>query len=361
MHPSRPGCKRIHEDLHGPETTIGVECCCRIYRSSPSEPNRYGTTRVDIAPVAAYSYLASVNNFALPAPDPSSNSKPAPAQRLLTSRKVRLNRATNRLHGSLSNRQPFGARKGSAESQLRAFCEEDTTELLHAVDKDFCVLRVGTNLTKRKNQKQRGTTMLNKVLRISKRLPLALMVIGLSLLAVSSAQVRSIDTAQSKLHVHAYKSGLFSGFADNHDVEAPIVEGTIDESASRVRFVVDARQMRVLDPQLSPDKRRQVQERMLGPEVLDSTNFPQIKFESANVEKSGQDELLVGGQLSLRGITHPVSVKVRKENGRYVGSCTLKQRDFGIKPISIAGGTVKVKDELKIEFDIRTNTRIASK
>jgi YceI-like domain len=203
--------------------------------------------------------------------------------------------------------------------------------------------------------------MLNKVLRISKRLPLALMVIGLSLLAVSSAQVRSIDTAQSKLHVHAYKSGLFSGFADNHDVEAPIVEGTIDESASRVRFVVDARQMRVLDPQLSPDKRRQVQERMLGPEVLDSTNFPQIKFESANVEKSGQDELLVGGQLSLRGITHPVSVKVRKENGRYVGSCTLKQRDFGIKPISIAGGTVKVKDELKIEFDIRTNTRIASK
>ncbi len=36
-------------------------------------------------------------------------------------------------------------------------------------------------------------------------------------------------------------------------------------------------------------------------------------------------------------------------------------RDFGIKPISIAGGTVKVKDELKIEFDIRANTRIASK
>jgi len=30
----------------------------------------------------------------------------------------------------------------------------------------------------------------------------------------------------------------------------------------------------------------------------------------------------------------------------------LKQTDFGIKPVTIAGGTVKVKDELTIEFDI---------
>jgi hypothetical protein len=72
----------------------------------------------DIAPVAAYSYLASVNNFALPAYDPSSNSKPAPAQRLLTS-KVRLNRAAKRWHGSLSNRQPFGVGK----ALQRASCE----------------------------------------------------------------------------------------------------------------------------------------------------------------------------------------------------------------------------------------------
>jgi hypothetical protein len=32
----------------------------------------------------------------------------------------------------------------------------------------------------------------------------------------------------------------------------------------------------------------------------------------------------------------------------------LKQRDFGITPVSVAGGTVKVKDQVKIEFDIAT-------
>jgi len=193
-------------------------------------------------------------------------------------------------------------------------------------------------------------------MKITKYLLCALVTIVVALVSTASPQEHPIDIANSHLRVHAFKSGLFSGFADNHDVEAPIVEGAIDESASRVRFTIDAQRMKVLDPQLSPDKRRQVQERMLGPEVLDATRFPQINFQSTKVESAGQDQLLVRGQLSLRGVTRPVSASIRKQDGRYVGTCTLSQRDFGITPISIAGGTVKVKDELKVEFDIRAKT-----
>jgi YceI-like protein len=181
----------------------------------------------------------------------------------------------------------------------------------------------------------------------------------LSIVPAAWPQAHPIDTAQSKLHVYAFKSGLFSRFADNHAVEAPIVEGVIDERTSRVKFAIDARGMKVLDPRLSPDKRQQVQERMLGPEVLDSTRFPQIIFESTNVEPAGQGRLVVGGRLSLHGVTRPVLASVRKEDGRYVGTCTLRQQDFGITPISIAGGTVKVKDELKIDFDIRANPSVS--
>lgn len=173
--------------------------------------------------------------------------------------------------------------------------------------------------------------------------------------AASWGQAQSIDPASSKLIVRVFKSGLFGGFADNHEVEAPIADGAIDEARSQVRFTVDSQRMQVLDPQLAPGKRQQVQERMLGPEVLDATRFPQITFLSTSVEARGSDQFLVRGELSLRGVTHPVEATVvRKENGRYTGLCTLKQQDFGIKPISIAGGTVKVKDELKIDFDIRT-------
>jgi hypothetical protein len=44
--------------------------------------------------------------------------------------------------------------------------------------------------------------------------------------------------------------------------------------------------------------------------------------------------------------------KIVPEQGRYRGSTSIKQSDFGISPISIAGGTVKVKDDVKIDFDI---------
>lgn len=168
----------------------------------------------------------------------------------------------------------------------------------------------------------------------------------------SCAQERSIDTAGSKLTIRAYKSGLFSGFADNHEIQAPITNGMIDEAAGRVKFMVESGKMKVLDPQMKPARRQEVQDRMLGPEVLDSTRFPEITFESSSVERSG-DSYVVHGKLLLHGVTKPLDIDVRSENGAYKGTCTLKQHEFGIEPISIAGGTVKVKDELKIEFDIR--------
>jgi polyisoprenoid-binding protein YceI len=177
--------------------------------------------------------------------------------------------------------------------------------------------------------------------------------------AVAMAQEHRIDTAISKLTVRAFKTGLFSGFADNHEIEAPITDGSIDEAAGRVKFTVDSRRMKVLDPQMNPGRRQEVQERMLGPEVLDSSRFAQITFESTSVERS-KELYLVHGQLSLHGVTQPVVVSVRSENGRYKGTCTLKQRNYGIAPISIAGGTVKVKDELQIEFDIRTAPNAAA-
>jgi len=168
------------------------------------------------------------------------------------------------------------------------------------------------------------------------------------------AQTLSIDTANSKLTVRAFKSGLFSGFADNHEIEAPITGGSVDETAGHVKFVVESQRMKVLDPQMKASRREEVQQRMLGPEVLDVTHFPQITFESTSVERPDKETFVIHGKLTLRGTTQAVVVNVRRENGSYTGKCTLKQSEFGIAPISIAGGTVKVKDELLVEFDVRT-------
>jgi hypothetical protein len=177
------------------------------------------------------------------------------------------------------------------------------------------------------------------------------------LLGTSLAQTQPIDPEHSVITVHVLKSGLFSAFADNHEIRAPISSGVLDEAGRRVEIVVDSRKLVVLDPNLPPEKRQQVQERMLGPDVLDSNQFHEIRFQAKDVKEESTDHFLLAGTLSLHGKIRPISFHVVRSGGHYRGNVMLKQRDFGITPVTVAGGTVKVKDELKIELDISAEAK----
>ena len=164
---------------------------------------------------------------------------------------------------------------------------------------------------------------------------------------------RIIDPEHSAITVHVGKSGLFRAFADDHEIRGPVKEGVVDEDAPAVDVVFDARGLRVLDPQLSPKDRAEVQTRMLSADVLDVDRYPEIRFVSSTAEKTPQG-WIVRGQLMLHGHTEPVTVGVTRHDDHYTGSLRVKQTDFGMRPITVAGGAVKVKDEVKIDFDIVT-------
>lgn len=175
---------------------------------------------------------------------------------------------------------------------------------------------------------------------------------GLLILPVAFAQRRAIDTAHSVMTVHVFKSGLFSAFGHNHEISVPIAKGSVDIQQRRVLLRVDATKLRVLDPEVAASTREEIQHTMEGPEVLDSERFLEISFASTSVGAAGEQRWIVDGNLALHGQTKPVRVEVSLNNGRYKGSATVKQSDFGIKPVSVGGGTVKVKDQVKIEFEI---------
>jgi len=173
--------------------------------------------------------------------------------------------------------------------------------------------------------------------------------------SVSLAQSHPIDPALSKITIHVDKTGVFSFAGDKHEIAAPISSVTVDEKAGTVEFTIDSRKLQVLDPQLDEKKRAEVQKTMLGPSVLDTAQYPEIKFRSTKATPSGQSSWNVTGDLTLHGQTHPVAVAVKKDSGTYSGSTKLKQTEFAITPVSVAGGTVKVKDELKLDFQVVTH------
>src|SRR5438093_873392 len=87
--------------------------------------------------------------------------------------------------------------------------------------------------------------------------------------AQATAGTKPIDVEQSTLTVFAYKSGLFSAFADNHIIKAPIAGGSIsDDSPLKVDLTVRAADRRVLDPDLSANKRAHVQALVVVASVL---------------------------------------------------------------------------------------------
>lgn len=164
----------------------------------------------------------------------------------------------------------------------------------------------------------------------------------------------SIAVGRSRLLVTVYKSGLFSLFAHNHEIEAPIASGSVEFKPSPgVRLQIETANLRVLDVGVNAETRREIQRRMLGPEVLDAKRYPVIRFVSRKFEKTGPDQWRIEGDLTLHGVTRSLTFEARQSQDVYSGSVKLLQTDFGITPIRIAGGTVRVRNAVQVRFKIQ--------
>lgn len=176
---------------------------------------------------------------------------------------------------------------------------------------------------------------------------------ALAWIVAANGQQRAIGTEKSTMTVRVYKAGVFSAFGHDHEIAAPIAGGTADLGAHSVELRVNARALRVGDPGASEKDRDQIQKTMLGPEVLDTERHQEIVFRSTEAEPGAGGVWHVRGTLTMHGESRPVMVEVREQGGHYIGSARLKQTDFGIKPVKVAGGTVRVKDEIRVDFDIQ--------
>lgn len=196
------------------------------------------------------------------------------------------------------------------------------------------------------------------------RAVLALLLVPASLNAQESAAY-SVDPQQSKVEIHVGKEGAFSAFGHDHLVQGKQVSGQAQFDAqkieqSSVRLRIPTKSIIVIDPGESEKNRKQVQATMESDKVLDVAKFPEITFTSSSVSVAKKTangwELTLAGSLALHGVekpvTFPLQVHVEDNELRGHGEFSILQTDYGITPVKVGGGTVKVKDKLKITFDI---------
>lgn len=193
------------------------------------------------------------------------------------------------------------------------------------------------------------------------RLPVLAYLLAAPILPAQAQVALRADPARSEFQIELGRAGLLKALGDDHliragDYQCDVLLDEENPVRSSVRLVVRTSSLKVLDPKLSSEKRAEVQKRMQGAEILDVARFPEITFVSRKVTQVGYGRFRVEGDLTIRETTRAVSMEVTlgREEGvaRISGGARIHQTAFGIQPVSAGAGTVKVKDEMKIVFQL---------
>lgn len=98
-------------------------------------------------------------------------------------------------------------------------------------------------------------------------------------------------------------------------------------------------------------------------DFFDVENFPQITFASTKVEASGDDELIVTGDLTIKDVTRPVTIEFTFSGEAvdpwgqtrlgFEGSTTINRKDFNLTwQTPLDNGGVLVSEKITLNFSI---------
>jgi polyisoprenoid-binding protein YceI len=180
--------------------------------------------------------------------------------------------------------------------------------------------------------------------------------------ASSGASIRYvIDSQVSQFTVQAFAGGLISSASHSPKIAIREWTGQVQVSASAtgsssLKVRVKSASLEVVD-ELRESDRLEIQ-RVMKMEVLQTDSFPEITYDSSEVRLEKQKEDLyrasVVGRLTLHGVTHDheffSQVALGSDTARAYGNFTVRQSDYNIDIASIAGGVLKLQDELKFSF-----------
>jgi polyisoprenoid-binding protein YceI len=162
-----------------------------------------------------------------------------------------------------------------------------------------------------------------------------------------------------RLLVHTSRTGL--GAKAGHDLTIEVTRwhghATVEtavpaNSLVTVQVDVDSFQVRVGTGVVKPlaDADRAEISKILK-RVLHTAQHPTITFRSRRVDGSA-GSFTLDGELTIMGITRPVTVQGGVTDGRVVGRATVVQSQWGVRPYSAFLGALRLRDEVKVDFDV---------
>jgi len=189
-------------------------------------------------------------------------------------------------------------------------------------------------------------------------------------ISATETKVYSIDRDKSELIVSLYKKGIFSGFAHDHIVIAREFSGAVEfDEVDPTKFKISIKVPSNSIASDLPEIRRkfglevlsqkdwiEINKTMRSSRQLDIEKYPIVNFRSESLKRIEGESFEIVGDFSLHGVTKLVNIPVTisMENGilKLKGGFSFLQSDYNIQPYSSALGTISVKDEALLKFEI---------
>lgn len=179
-----------------------------------------------------------------------------------------------------------------------------------------------------------------------------------------------LDLRASRVYIKVGKKG----FGHEHAVTGRLKSGAVQigatKNAGQIVFDMpsfdadndEARQYIGLTGATDIKTRQEVNANMLGPDVLDTKQYPTAMFEVESAvilgkrSREGRPLVRLLGDFTLHGVTRPLEVTAElvetPQRSTLRGFFTVKQSQFGIKPFSKAFGAIGVADDLTIHGEL---------
>jgi polyisoprenoid-binding protein YceI len=135
-----------------------------------------------------------------------------------------------------------------------------------------------------------------------------------------------------------------------------------DITRSSVSVTIDASSVATNDPKRD--------EHLRAPDFLDVEKFPHLTFRSTSIDKRSDDEIAVHGDLTIHGVTRPVTLAVElggQVKDPWGGTRTgfsartqISRKDFGLTSnIVLETGGIVVGDKIEIGLEIEAVKAVA--
>ncbi len=179
-----------------------------------------------------------------------------------------------------------------------------------------------------------------------------------SAMAVPTGRYR-LGTKSGRIVLRTYRDGLAATAGHDLIIELPNWSGELtvddDKAPETLEVHIDIGALSVRDGSgglkpLTDRDRREIA--TTARRLLSTERHPEAVFTATRFE-IGAESGVIEGNLALRGVSRPFRLHVvQSETGTYLGTGTVVQSAYGIKPYTAFFGALKVRDTVDVEVEV---------